>query len=137
MKTKKTKKADLEHKRAVLFPIGLAVAATITLTAFEWVQVEARTFHDRSEKDSEMAFDPVYKEEQPKEKEVIDVQPKPKKFKQNQNDNQDHDVQANVIANAETEETSNPEEANDMEMIDPGAELAGLILDMEVNQILL
>ncbi|WP_297101521.1 energy transducer TonB [uncultured Draconibacterium sp.] len=38
MKSKKTKKADLESKKATLFLIGLVVALGFTLFAFEWKQ---------------------------------------------------------------------------------------------------
>ncbi|MBN1159195.1 MAG: energy transducer TonB [Bacteroidales bacterium] len=36
MESKKSKKADLEHKRFIFFEIGLIVALLLTLLAFEW-----------------------------------------------------------------------------------------------------
>ena len=43
MKSKKTKKADLESKKTTLFLVGLVVALGFTLFAFEWKQPASKT----------------------------------------------------------------------------------------------
>ncbi|PLX07135.1 MAG: energy transducer TonB [Marinilabiliales bacterium] len=42
MKSKKTKKADLENKRGIFFQIGLIAVLGIVLLAFEWTNTEER-----------------------------------------------------------------------------------------------
>ncbi len=129
MTSKKSKKADLEHKRAVLLPIGLAVAAAITLTAFEWIQVETNTLREQSNKGNELAFEPIFEEEQKEEKEkIIDVkpEPKPKDRTHDQKDDETPDVQANVITNFETQESDEPDDTQGAELIDPGTEFGGI-----------
>ena len=44
MKIKKSKKANLENKRSVLFQIGLVISLSLTLLTFEWTTTESEKF---------------------------------------------------------------------------------------------
>ncbi|MEM9022904.1 MAG: energy transducer TonB [Bacteroidota bacterium] len=67
MESKKHPKADLERKRPIFFQVGLAVALSISLMAFEW-----QTFYELTELPTGLELDEVY------EQEIVVTLPKPK-----------------------------------------------------------
>lgn len=66
MELKKSKKADLEHKRNIFFLIGLVVSLMICLTAFEWkgVAEEVENLGNLSEVNVEDEIIPITRAEE-------------------------------------------------------------------------
>jgi len=84
MESKKSKKADLEHRKSMFLEVGLVVSLAVILVAFEWTQGEAKD--DNTEMVQEIQFEdemmqitrreepkPEPKPEQPKVAEVLDI----------------------------------------------------------------
>jgi protein TonB len=84
MELKKSKSASLENKKGMFIQIGLVVALSITLVAFEWTKGESKD--DGSDAVAEIQFEdemmqitrreepkPEPKPEQPKVAEVLDI----------------------------------------------------------------
>ena len=84
MELKKSKKADLEKRKGMFLEIGLVVALSVILVAFEWTKGEGKD--DNSETVQEIQFEdemmqitrreepkPEPKPEQPKVAEVLDI----------------------------------------------------------------
>lgn len=84
MELKKAKKADLEKRKSMFLEIGLVVALSIILVAFEWTKGEGKD--DNTDVVSEIQFEdemmqitrreepkPEPKPEQPKVAEVLDI----------------------------------------------------------------
>jgi len=84
MELKKSKKADLEKRKGMFLEIGLVVALSLILVAFEWTKGEGKD--DNSDVVSEIQFEdemmqitrreepkPEPKPEQPKVAEVLDI----------------------------------------------------------------
>ena len=84
MELKKAKKADLEKRKSMFLEIGLVVALSIVLVAFEWTKGEGKD--DNTDVVSEIQFEdemmqitrreepkPEPKPEQPKVAEVLDI----------------------------------------------------------------
>ena len=84
MELKKSKKADLEKRKGMFLEIGLVVALSIILVAFEWTKGEGKD--DNTDVVSEIQFEdemmqitrreepkPEPKPEQPKVAEVLDI----------------------------------------------------------------
>jgi protein TonB len=84
MELKKSKKADLEKKKGMFLEIGLVVALSLILVAFEWTKGEGND--DNSDAIQELQFEdemmqitrreepkPEPKPEQPKVAEVLDI----------------------------------------------------------------
>ena len=84
MELKKSKKADLEKKKGMFLEIGLVVALSIILVAFEWTKGEGKD--DNADSVQEIQFEdemmqitrreepkPEPKPEQPKVAEVLDI----------------------------------------------------------------
>jgi protein TonB len=84
MDSKKSKKADLEHRKGMFLEVGLVVALAVILVAFEWTQGENKD--SDTEMVQEIQFEdemmqitrreepkPEPKPEQPKVAEVLDI----------------------------------------------------------------
>lgn len=81
MKTKKTKKADLENKRPLFFTIGLMISLSIVLLAFEWKSPveKVEVFNPLNIEAPVEEMMPITKEEEKKEvippkREIIDFE---------------------------------------------------------------
>jgi periplasmic protein TonB len=84
MESKKSRKADLEHRKGMFLEVGLVVALAVILVAFEWTQGENK--EDDTDVVQEIQFEdemmqitrreepkPEPKPEQPKVAEVLDI----------------------------------------------------------------
>ncbi|MGW8314896.1 MAG: energy transducer TonB [Bacteroidales bacterium] len=84
MESKKSKKADLEHRKGMFLVVGLVVSLSVILVAFEWTEGEDK--EDDTEVVQEIQFEdemmqitrreepkPEPKPEQPKVAEVLDI----------------------------------------------------------------
>jgi len=67
MKSKKSKKSNLENKRVIFFQVGLIVTLSIVLLAFEWTTINSHTIDlnmfDRGEEIEELAEVTIHKKE--------------------------------------------------------------------------
>lgn len=109
MKSKKTKKANLENKRVFFFQVGLIVTLSIVLLAFEWTTIQSHTIDlnlfDRGELIEELAEVTIHKKKQ------LEM-PKPKLIPTIEVVDNETDVNEEIDISSEiTDETT-----NDLEM---------------------
>ena len=83
METKKSKKANLEKGKFAIVQIGLAVACTLTLVAFEWQGIETHIEKNKREAFAQEEIPELNLEiiDKKKEEEIIEPQKQQKKHK--------------------------------------------------------
>lgn len=104
MKTKKSQKADLESKRAILLELGFIISLGLVLLAFGWKSYEktVQEFGPRPEKDVYEEMVPITEQKRPEPPKP--QVPKISSIKIVDNDvNVDHDVVINAEADQSTE----------------------------------
>lgn len=110
MKAKKSKKASLEGKRFLFLQIGLVVAASISLMAFEWVSLDSKPLYMTLEEDNtKFTIVPEFVPEEVKE-EKTEEQEVQEERQQDDNNSMDDNNDADVNAASETEEAKEGEE---------------------------
>ena len=98
MKNKKAKHARLESKRFVFFQIGLIVAASMVLAAFEWIDVDTYSLKNKNETFEKESFNvPEFIEDEPKEEIKEEVQTKVEKQNDNTPENTENQTEIQPI----------------------------------------
>ncbi len=120
MKAKKSKKASLEGKRFLFLQIGLVVAASISLMAFEWVSLDRKPLYMTLEEDNtQFTIVPEFVPEEVQEK-IVEEKEIQEERQQDDNTSMDDNNDADLNAATETEEAEDGEEPDKgMLLLDP------------------
>lgn len=113
MKAKKSKKASLEGKRFLFLQIGLVVAASISLMAFEWVSLDRKPLYMTLEEDNtQFTIVPEFVPEEVQEK-IVEEKEIQEERQQDDNSSMDDNNDADLNAANETEEAEEGEKIDD------------------------